>query len=407
MKANIGGNVNHIEECVNIGFFEQNEANSYKALIKNLVRKLYVAVLMLGKNKRNPVVPSNPKSVIACSGGNLGGTILSLPLLAQIKFRFPKSKLVVVCNTSIGAECVKYSGVADSIYVIDALNKDAIKSTLATLKSYKAGLLITNFDCHIEKYLVSLRIPIRVGHVANLHGDDIVWNTSNIPIKVEKGMNWLKAHEKIAKALGGGTLNSPLIKPTEDSVRSGNEILKSSGWDGKSLCIALQAGVWGGHSFKQWPTEKLGRVAQRLWTEYHIQPVFIGNEKDKAGVDEMRKNFPGLPLIDVTGRTDYSKLIGVVSSCAATITNDSGLMHVSASLNKITVAIYGMTDPKKTWCYDNDSIYKIVRRSDCRPCLGEEGFPEKCKHRKCLVGIKEDQVYEAITSLLLTNGIIS
>jgi heptosyltransferase-2 len=74
------------------------------------------------------------------------------------------------------------------------------------------------------------------------------------------------------------------------------------------------------------------------------------------------------------------------------VTNDSGLMHVAASLDKDLVAIYGSTNPRY-----NPPLHpraKILYLGlDCSPC-----YKRECplKHTNCLRELRPAQVLEQL-----------
>jgi len=77
------------------------------------------------------------------------------------------------------------------------------------------------------------------------------------------------------------------------------------------------------------------------------------------------------------------------------VSNDSGLMHVAAALNKKVVAIYGSTDPTFTPPLNNESEV-ISLGLECMPCSARE-----CPygHYQCLTGIRPERVLAAMECL--------
>jgi len=69
-----------------------------------------------------------------------------------------------------------------------------------------------------------------------------------------------------------------------------------------------------------------------------------------------------------------------MSLCDTVISNDSGLMHVAAALDKKLIAIYGSSDPHHTPPMSPKAIVEYLAL-DCSPC-----FKRECPlgHLNCL-----------------------
>jgi len=88
-----------------------------------------------------------------------------------------------------------------------------------------------------------------------------------------------------------------------------------------------------------------------------------------------------------------------MSLCDTVISNDSGLMHVAAALDKKLIAIYGSSDPHHTPPMHPDAVIEYLAL-DCSPCFKRE-CPLKNDADKlgCLKQIKPLQVIQKITFL--------
>jgi ADP-heptose:LPS heptosyltransferase len=73
-------------------------------------------------------------------------------------------------------------------------------------------------------------------------------------------------------------------------------------------------------------------------------------------------------------------------------------MHAAAALNRPLIAIHGPTDPRR-WGPRNKNSVVISKDLECRPCL-YLGFEYGCKEKKCLNGIPDRAVFDAVDSFL-------
>ena len=141
---------------------------------------------------------------------------------------------------------------------------------------------------------------------------------------------------------------------------------------------------------KQWPAPYYAEVANHK-LEQSWQVWLFGSGRDLPIADEIQKLTDGRCL-NFVGRTSLSESIDLMSLLTLVITNDSGLMHVAASLDKDVIAIYGSTDPRY-----NPPLHaraKVLYLGlDCSPC-----YKRRCPfgHTNCLWELRPAQVLEQL-----------
>ncbi len=155
--------------------------------------------------------------------------------------------------------------------------------------------------------------------------------------------------------------------------------------------LALCPGAEFGES-KQWPAIYYAKVA-RDKINSGWQVWLLGSAKDMVIAAEINQLCTG-GCVDFCGETNIVEAIDLLSLADAVISNDSGLMHVAAALNKNLIAIYGSSDPEFT--PPLSSTAKIIHLGlNCSPC-----FQRTCplEHTHCLTEIKPHQVLETLDS---------
>ena len=98
------------------------------------------------------------------------------------------------------------------------------------------------------------------------------------------------------------------------------------------------------------------------------------------------------------GKTTLNDAIIILSQSTCVVSNDSGLMHVAAALDRPIVGIYGSSSPEYTPpLIENDKKIIIYQNLSCSPC-----FKRTCPlhHTNCLNNISVDSVKESISGLV-------
>lgn len=161
--------------------------------------------------------------------------------------------------------------------------------------------------------------------------------------------------------------------------------------------LALCPGAEFGEA-KRWPAEHYAKVAE-LKIRAGWQVWLFGSKNDHPGCEEIRARLiPGLreESVNLAGETSLAEAIDLLSCAGAVVSNDSGLMHVAAALNRPLVAVYGSTSPQFTPPLADQ--VEIVRLGlECSPC-----FERTCRfgHYDCLRELKPRPVIEALQRLV-------
>lgn len=137
---------------------------------------------------------------------------------------------------------------------------------------------------------------------------------------------------------------------------------------------------------KRWPANYYAEVANQALTEGWEVWLF-GSHKDIPVTSEINA-LTQQRCLDLGGRTALGEAVDLMSLATAVVSNDSGLMHVAAALDKPMAAIYGSSDPHHTPPMSGQAKVLYLGLS-CSPC-----FKRECPlgHRKCLVDISPQQV---------------
>ena len=145
---------------------------------------------------------------------------------------------------------------------------------------------------------------------------------------------------------------------------------------------------------KRWPIEYYAEAAKAA-LDKGWEVWLFGSEKDvpyTKQIDQLTEN----RCLDLGGKTKLGEAIDLMDLCDTVISNDSGLMHVAAALDKNLIAIFGSSTPHHTPPMSDKSHIQYLGLP-CSPCF-ERTCPLKNpdEHMQCLKKITPESVIDLI-----------
>jgi ADP-heptose:LPS heptosyltransferase len=142
---------------------------------------------------------------------------------------------------------------------------------------------------------------------------------------------------------------------------------------GSEPFVAFGGRSWA-NSLRGWPADYIEEAA-RLLDRQGVRSVWVGVPLGREQSTEEPT------ILDLRGQTSGSVhyLAGILARAEATVTPDTGILHLSAVLRRPTLALFGPSNPTVLTCY-YDTV-EVLRGNDvvsCPPCLQHTGNCEKC-----------------------------
>jgi len=229
-------------------------------------------------------------------------------------------------------------------------------------------------------------IPVRTGYLGECR-----WGLLNDARKLDKTLLTMTVQRFVALGLPNSVHLSPEypIPGLVINQDQQNAVIEKFNLTHSEKILALCPGAEYGAA-KRWPASYYAEVARHK-IDQGWQVWLFGSDKDKEAAEQINREVHE-GCIDFTGRTSLAEAVDLMSLVNTVVTNDSGLMHVAAALNKKIIALYGSSDPNFTPPL-NAKVYVISLNLDCSPC-----FKRECSlgHTRCLTVIKPDQVMHVI-----------
>ena len=136
-------------------------------------------------------------------------------------------------------------------------------------------------------------------------------------------------------------------------------------------------------------------MVAKQWLEKGWQVWLFGSANDRPVCDRIDK-ITANRCENLAGRTRLGDAIDLLALASFVVTNDSGLMHIAAALQRPMVAIYGSSDPGFTPPLSETA--QIERLDlDCSPC-----FKRECPlgHLNCLKQLSPERINTAMQEVM-------
>ena len=338
------------------------------------------------------------KNILVIGPSWVGDMVMAHSLVQLIRRTEPEANIDVLAPAwcaPLVARMPEVRRLVETSFAHGALswqNRRAISKQLRGEAYDYAYILPNSFKSALVPWFA--KIPVRRGYTGEqrfgLVNDRLALDKHRWPLLIQR---FAALHDE-QTADDMSAIPAPRLSTDTDSVI---ETLNNLGLcindsDILILCPGAEFGA-----AKQWPAHYYAELAREK-TETGWQVWLMGSKNDEAICRQIADIDP--KVVNLAGRTSLLQALDVMSCANMVVTNDSGLMHVAAALQRPLVAVYGSTDPAFTPPLGEYS--KVVRLGlDCSPC-----FKRQCPlgHLNCLNQLPVKMVAEQIDQLLDHNS---
>ena len=300
------------------------------------------------------------KNILVVRTDRIGDVVLTNPAIEVLKKAYPKAKVSLLVSPSTQV-LVEDDPHLDELIVDD---RKKVHKGLGGFIQLALGLRSRKFDLAIiyhTKRRTNLLcflagIPMRVGYKNNKFGFLL---TQPLFDDRNKG----RKHETqycldVLRVLG---IPMDFFKEELDetdlfvSVNEASEMMidrffKQNNITTTDRLVAIHAGA--SDPAKRWPEVFFADIIEKLFDQYGTKIVLIG-DADTRGISREIFSLTKQPVFDLTGMITLSELVSLLKRCYILISNDSGPVHVAASLNTPVISIFTRNEPginPTRWC---------------------------------------------------------
>jgi ADP-heptose:LPS heptosyltransferase len=274
----------------------------------------------------------NFQNIVVIDLGQLGDVVLSLPALAALRARYPRSHITVLTGKPPEA-VIKLSGLADETISIDRValrdgpKLRSITQIFAFVSQFRRRRIDLIIDLHSlsETNILAYLSRARYRLLAN-RGNRSLDLLSNYRPKAppeNKSKHLSEKYLDVLRPLGiiDAVTTFQLNAPASEIQRVRNKYFADPSLD----VVGLFPGS--GHPSRRWPLQKFGKLASRLELDGARTAVVLGPEETEMK-QRVRSLFPSETVI--MDDLDIPGLAAAARFLSAVVANDTGTMHLSA-----------------------------------------------------------------------------
>ena len=349
--------------------------------------------------------------ILIVQSGFLGDVVLTTPLLAAVRRRFPSANLSVLV-TPAAAPLVAHHPAVDAVLADDKRGAGRGATGLATLvRRLRAERFTLAIAAHKSlRTALALRaaaIPRRVGF-ASAPGAALYTTRVARPPDLHDRDRILALLAGTGTALAAEDTTEPWIALDAATRARASALITSALAGGASVsddrsaradvasAAAPLAGICPGSAWatKRWPVGAYGALVRAL--EAAGTRCLILGAPDERGITAAVHAAAGGRGVDLGGATDVATLAAVLARMSIVVSNDSAPMHLAAAAGVPLVAIFCATVPAQGYGPLGPRSVVVEKDLACRPC-GRHGG-RRCPRgtNDCMELVEVDAVLAAI-----------
>jgi len=334
--------------------------------------------------------------------GELGDTLMALPAISEIKELHKNQDLILITNKSsriTAWDVLKHTEYFKGVLFYELSDIKNILSIARIIRSGKKNILyylppertkkqairdyiFLKILCGIDK-VIGIKESVDKKIKRNKKGDLIYLDRESIRLLKLA----FKNHNYDNK------LKFPLLHPSIEVYKKVATLLREIPKDG----ILISVGHGSKMPAKKWPIERFMELCNRLLNYDDKIYILLLGGKENFESGELLRYCSEKRILNFAGKTNIIESAAIVEKCFLFIGNDTGTMHLAASMGIPCVGIFSARENPGKWDpYGTNNV--ILRKDvDCAGCFLEECLANEMK---CIKMITVDEVFETIIGFL-------
>jgi len=318
----------------------------------------------------------------------LGDAIMGLPFLENLRYIYPQAHIGIWCKPHLRPIFKAYSKIDQVIIYPNSIL--SLFRYFLKLRYFSACILLPNsFSSALSAFFSG--IPQRIGYATD--GRDLLL-TQRYPPPEQEALHQIDYYLHLLKCMGYEVKHCiPTLNTLPEGEEEEKRLRLKYQWQRDYIVFAPGA-AYG--PAKCWPPAYFAELAKKI-KKTGQDVLILGTQKDNSIarkiLEYLGDNKKG--IYNLTGLTSLAGAMSIIKKSMLVISNDSGLMHLTAALKHPQIAIFGPTNPKRTAPYGKTTKI-IYHQVACAPCK----YRQCPKDHICMHQIKVEEVFNAVQDLL-------
>lgn len=348
--------------------------------------------------------------VNALSG--IGDALMFTPALSILKKELPDSQIDVLVMFKGVKDLYESLGEVDNVYHHDMLNSSKFSNLnyIYNLRKNRYDISINVYPSNRKEYnIVNLLIgaPKRAAVKYNRKDRLNLGFLNNYRIEENDNLHCVEENIKQIENLLNikvediPKLNFPLPEEDQDFAV---EYSQKMGISNNDFVVGIHAGcsVLKNHINRRWSPDKFAELTSVLINKKNAKVLLFGGPDENELKSEIVAQVNSSQLINVETK-NLRQTAAVIKRSDLFVTNDSGLMHIAAALERKIIPVIGPTNGN--YIHPWKTEYKTASlHLDCSPCFYYSPKPLTCSRKdvqfKCLKELSVEKVLNTIEEII-------
>jgi lipopolysaccharide heptosyltransferase II len=337
----------------------------------------------------------------------IGDVLMTTPAIRALK-EVRSDRRITLMTSRAGAAVAALVPEIDDVIVYDApwlkatpprpdSRREYAMADLLRERGFDAAVIFTTFSqsplpTALLCYLAD--IPLRLAHCReNAYH---LLTTRVVEREPEHGIRHeVERQLDLVAAVGGhtGDRRLSLRMPPDDRARVAALLASLGVGDGEGgTWFVLHPGATA--PSRRYPPELFADAVERIVERTGASVLVTGDATEVELAERVRAGAPGRSHV-LAGVLTLGELSALIAHAPVLLTNNTGPAHIAAAVGTPVVDLYALTNPQHTpWMVPSRVLSHDV---PCRNCF-RSICPER--HHRCLLGVRPDQVADAVLELL-------